>query len=88
MTIIFYIENFFYCILLKKHQFFRFKNFEDSFLEIFKYHIEKINTCKMFLNIERDKTYFFRKKFWGVNYAWNDPIIMFLGIHTYNGHYI
>ena len=63
---------FFYCILLKKHQFFRFQNFKHSFLEIFKYHIEK-NTCRLFFNIERDKTYFFRKKFWGVNYTWNDP---------------
>ena len=37
----FYIENFFYCILLWKHQFSRLQNFEDSFFEIFKFHIDK-----------------------------------------------
>ena len=46
--------------VLKKHQFFLFQNFEDSFLEIFKYHYEK-KTCRLFLNIERKKTHFFRK---------------------------
>ena len=64
ITSIFYIENFFYCILLKKHQFFRFQNFEDSLLKIFKYHIEK-NTCRLFFNIECDKTYFFREQIFG-----------------------
>ena len=37
--------------------------------------IIKKNTCRLFLNVERDKTYFFRKKLWDVNYAWNDPYI-------------
>ena len=74
MTTIFYIPNFFYRILLKKHQFFRFQNFEDSFLEILKYYIEK-NTCRLFVTYYAAKNIFFENKFWGVHYAWNDRIL-------------
>ena len=71
MTIIFYIENFFYCILLKKHQFFRFQNFEDSFLKISKYYIEKKYVSILFEHRTRQNIFFSRKNISGLNYAWN-----------------
>ena len=41
-----------------------FSNFSNIIL--------KKNTCRLFINMKHVKTYFFRNKFCGVNYAWND----------------
>ena len=71
---IFYIENFFYCILLEKHQFFRFQNFEDSFLEIFKYHIEKKYVSIIFEDRMRENIFISKKKNLGCKLRMEWPI--------------
>ena len=73
MATIFYIENYFYCILLKKKsifpisKFWRFisRNFKKSYWK-------KIRV--LFFNIERDKRYFFRKKIVGCKLRMEWPI--------------
>ena len=44
----FYIQNCFYSELLEKKNFSRVPNLQKLYLEIFKYHIEKKNTYRLF----------------------------------------
>ena len=48
---------------MKKHQFFRFQNFEDSFFEIFKYHIEKKYLSIIFEHRTRQNIFYSKKNF-------------------------
>ena len=47
-SVTFYIQNCFYSELLEKKNFSRVPNLKKLYLEIFKYHIEKKNTCRLF----------------------------------------
>ena len=82
ITTIFHIKNFFYCILLKKHHFFWFQNFECSFFEIFKHHI----VIKKYVSIIFEHRTRQIKKLRGIIFTWNNPYA-YIVIGTYSNAY-